>query len=179
VPGVADFEEGQGSSMLKTIAGLLPLAVGLAAVGIAIWWLISNNLALGTWALGGFIVAHGLLHVLFVTPAPARKPGAAEWPFDLSRPWLVMRFGLPAGGVRMVGLALIAVVVAGFVLAGLSTVGVLVPAAWWRPLIVVSAAASGATLIIFFSLQLVLGRLIDAILLWIAILAVWAPSVSS
>jgi hypothetical protein len=162
--------------MLKTMAGLVPFAVVLAGIGVAIWWLLSREMALGRWVFGGFVVAHGLIHMLFVVPAPATTAGGAEWPFDLTQSWLVTSVGLDVGPVRVIGVALIGLVVVGFLLAGLATVGILVPSGWWPALVVASAAASAVLLVLFFNPQLVLGMAIDALLLWVVLDAVWTPT---
>ena len=165
--------------MLKTITGMVPFAIGLAAIGIAIWWLLGREMALGRGRLGAFLVAHGLVHLLFVVPQPATSAegsGAAAWPFDMSRSWLVTGAGLDINLVHVVGLALICAVSVGFLLAGLATVGILVPAGWWPVLVGASAAASAMLLALFFSLSLVLGLATDAVLLWIVLATVWAPT---
>lgn len=167
------------AELVKTIVGLLPLAVVLGGIGLGISWLLSRHMALGTWILAGFLVAHGLVHVMFVTPSPATAPGATEWPFDMTRSWLVTGVGLDLNLVRMVGIALVGVVVLGFVLAGLSTAAILVPSSWWQALVVVSAAASVFLLALFFSPQLVLGVAIDAVLLWVALGSIWTPAAAT
>jgi hypothetical protein len=165
--------------MLKTIAGLVPLAIVLSGIGIAIWWLLSKEMALGKWVLGGFLVGHGLIHLLFVMPAPAATADGPEWPFDMTRSWLVSGPGLDVNVVRVIGVALIGVVAIGFVLAGLATVGIVVPSSWWRFLVGAAATASVVLLALFFSPQLVLGLAIDAVLLWVVLAAVWAPTVAA
>ena len=49
-------------------------------------------------ALAGFLVVHALIHASFLTPAPPRTAGGPEWPFEMSRSWLVTN--RPAGMVR-------------------------------------------------------------------------------
>jgi hypothetical protein len=168
------------AEVAKTIAGLLPLAVALVGVGVAIWWLLSRQMAAGTWLLAAVVVGHGLIHVLFVTPAPASaaQPGAAEWPFDMSRSLLATRAGTDLNLVRLVGTALVCVVALGFVLTGLSTAGILIPSGWWQGLVVVSAAAS-VVLVLFFNFQLVLGLGLDVVLLWVAFAAIWTPAAAA
>jgi len=168
--------------MLKTITGMLPFAIGLAAVGIAIWWLLGREMALGRWLLGAFLVAHGLVHLLFVVPQPATPAGgsgAAEWPFDMARSSLVTGTGLDVNLVHAIGVALICAVTVGFLLAGLATVGILVPAGWWPVLVGASAAASAVLLALFFSPSLVLGLATDIVLLWIVLATVWAPTTTA
>lgn len=165
--------------MLKTIAGLVPFAIVLSGIGVGIWWLLSREMALGRWVLGGFLVAHGLIHFLFVVPQPATAAGGSdgpEWPFDMARSWLVTGAGLDLNVVRVIGVALIGVVAIGFVLAGLATVGIVVPSGWWQVLVVASAAASIVLLALFFDPQLVLGLAIDVVLLWVVLASVWAPT---
>jgi hypothetical protein len=161
------------------MAGLVPFAVVLAGIGVAIWWLLSREMALGRWVFGGFVVAHGLIHMLFVVPAPATTAGGAEWPFDMARSWLVTGPGLDVNLVRVMGVALIGIVVVGFVLAGLATVGIIVPSGWWRVLVIGSAAASIVLLALFFNPQLILGLAIDALLLWVVLDAVWTPTAAA
>lgn len=167
--------------MAKTIAGLLPLAVALVGVGVAIWWLLSRQMAAGTWLLAAVVTGHGLIHVLFVTPPPASAaaPGAAEWPFDMSRSWLATRAGTDLNLMRLVGTVLVCVVALGFVLTGLATAGILIPSGWWQGLVVVSAAASAVVLVLFFNVQLVLGLGLDAVLVWAAFAAIWTPAAAA
>lgn len=168
---------------MKTVTGLLPFAVVLAGIGGAIWWLLARDTTIGRWVLGGFLLAHGLIHVLFFVPAPATATpaagGGAEWPFDMTRSWLVTSGGLDLGPVRLLGAALVVVVAVGFLLAALATVGVVVPSGWWQVLVVGSAAASVVLLALFFNPQLVLGVAIDAVLVWVVLASVWAPTVAA
>jgi hypothetical protein len=163
---------------VKTVASLLPLAVGLVALGAVIWWLLSRDMSPGRWLLAGLLVGHGLVHLMFVAPAPASAPDAPEWPFDMTRSWLVTGPGLDVDFVRAVGVALMAAVAVVFVLAGLSTAGILVPQGAWRMLVVGGSILSIVLLTIFFNPQLLLGVAIDAILLGVVLSAVWDPTTS-
>lgn len=113
-------------------------------------------------ALGTLLVAHGLVHLLWL--APDKDAG---WPFHLGRSWLV-----PERARRPVGVALIALVVAGFVLAGPAIWGVPVLVPMWAALTIAGAVASLALLIGFWDRQLVWGVAIDSAVL---VLAVWQP----
>jgi hypothetical protein len=84
--------------------------------------------------------------------------------------------GLDVNLVRMIGVAFIGVVVVGFMLAALATVGVVVPSGAWPALVSFSAVASAVMLVLFFTPQLLLGLAIDAVLVWVALAAVWTPS---
>jgi hypothetical protein len=124
-----------------------------------------------------FLVAHGLIHASFLSPAPPQKPGGPAWPFDLSHSWLLTPLGLDASVTRVIGIALIVVVVAAYVVAALAVVGVL-PADLFVPGIVVGSVASTVLLAVFFHPWLVLGLVIDAVLLWAVLLNGWRPGES-
>ena len=163
---------------MKIVASLLPLAAGLAGLGVAIWWLLSREMTLGRWLLAGFLVGHGLVHLLFVTPAPASAsaPDALEWPFDMAKSWLVTGPGLDVNLVRAVGVAVMAATVLVFVLAGLSTAGIVVPSSAWRMLVAGAAVLSLVLIALFFNPQLLLGVAIDAVLLGVVLTAAWDPA---
>jgi len=158
---------------MSSLRGFLPWAVVAVAAGTGIWWLLDQGSAAGTWLLGAFLAAHGAIHLLFLVPGP--EATSTPWPFDMSRSWTIARLGLDRPTVRLAGLALIWLTVAGFVLAGLSTVGLLVPAEWWQPLVAASALVSAALLVLFFSGQLVVGLAIDLVLLLVALAGSWSP----
>jgi len=159
-----------------TLVGLWPFAIGIAGIGLLTWFLLRQNVGLGPWLLAALLVAHGWVHVMFVFPRPTPSGGGPEWPFDMTRSWLVNAAGLDVNVVRIAGIVLMSIVVAGFVLAALSIVGLLVPTAWWAGLLVVGAAASFLMLAIFFSPQLVLGLAIDLALLWLVFGSGWSPT---
>ena len=160
---------------MRTMAGILPWAVVLVVIGGAAWWLLSREMAAGRWLLAALLIGHGVVHVLFAVPAPTATDGGAEWPFDMARSWAITGAGLDANVVRIVGIALITVVVVGFSLAALSTVGIIVPSGWWQPVVAVSAITSAILLVVFFEPQLVLGLGLDAVLLWDAVAGAWTP----
>ena len=125
-------------------------------------------------ALAGFLVVHALIHASFLSPAPPRTAGGPEWPFEMSRSWLVTSFGLDPGIVRPFGTALVVVSACLLLLAGLATLGWLVPSGWWPGLLLGGAVGSAAVLVLFFHPWLLLGFVIDAVLLW-AVVAGWTP----
>jgi hypothetical protein len=159
--------------MVKTMADTLPWAVVLLVAGVAIWWLLSQDMAAGRWLLAALLIGHGVVHLLFAVPAPAATDGGAAWPFDMSQSWAVTRAGLDLGLARVIGVVLIAITVGAFVLAALATVGIVVPSGWWQPTIALGAIASAATLVLFFDPQLVLGLGMDAVLLWVVATRAW------
>ncbi len=161
---------------MKVLTGVLPWAIVLIVAGAVIWFLYDRNLAAGRWVFAGFLVAHGLIHLLYLVPAPeASTAGGPEWPFDLGGSWLANATGLDAGVVRALGLALIAAVIVGFALGGLATLGAIVPASWWPALIVGSAVLSLAVLVLFFAPSLLIGVVLDVFLIWLALATTWRP----
>ena len=159
---------------MKAVVGVLPWAVVSAVVGGAIWWLLSGEMAAGRWLLAAVLIGHAIVHIFFAVPAPAAE-GGAEWPFDMAKSWTVKRAGVAVRTVRTAAIGLIAIVVAGSALAALSSVGIVVPAGWWRATVALSAVASAALLVLVFAPQLVLGLAIDAVLLWLVVAGAWMP----
>ncbi|HEY6013248.1 MAG TPA: hypothetical protein VIU37_04555 [Candidatus Limnocylindrales bacterium] len=157
------------------MGGFLIYAVVLAVVGGATWWLMSQDMAAGPWLLAAVLIGHGVVHTMFAI-SPAATSGGPEWPFDVARSWAVTGAGLDLNVVRAVGAVLIAVVVGGFALAALSTVGLVVPAGWWPAAVGGSAVVSIVVLVLFFNPQLVLGIGIDAVLLWAVATKAWVPA---
>ncbi len=39
--------------------------------------------------IAAFLAGHALIHASYLTPAPAQTAGGPEWPFTMSRSWLV------------------------------------------------------------------------------------------
>jgi len=125
--------------------------------------------------LAGFLLAHALIHVSYLTPAPPKTAGGPEWPFELTRSWLVTGLQLDPAIARVLGVALIAVTSTLLVAAGLATVGWLVPPSWWSGLVVSGAALSMLTLALYFHPWLILGVAIDGALLWAVLVGEWLP----
>jgi hypothetical protein len=121
-----------------------------------------------------FVVAHGLVHASFLSPAPPLKPGAPQWPFDLASSWALTPLGLDAPATRAVGIVLLVAVLAGYAVAALALTRI-VPAAAFVPGIVAGSVASILMLGLFFHPWLVLGFVIDAALLWAVLAAGWLP----
>jgi hypothetical protein len=165
---------------VKTLVSLVPLGLGLAVFGALVWYMVDRDMVVGIWLLAAFLVAHGLVHLMFVAPQPtaqarARAHTGTEYPFDLRQSWLVRAVHLNERMVRGIGVGLMAVVVLGFVAAGLSTIGLLVPVGWWPALVLGATVASLALLAIEGAPGLALGVAIDVALLWIVVVAAWAP----
>jgi hypothetical protein len=130
----------------------------------------------GTWLVSGFLLAHGLIHAMFIPRQVARQSSArVEYPFSLDRSWLITRVGVKPTTIRALGTLLVVVTIGAYVLAALCTVGIGIPAAAWSPLIVVASMSSALLLLIAFAPGLVLGLAIDLVLLWMALTTAWQP----
>ena len=112
-----------------------------------------------TVAVALFLIAHAAIHVLFVTPRPPQTADGPPWPFELES------LSVPPGPV---GVALVAVTLAGFWLGALALLGLL-PASILVPSVVVGACASIALLGLFFHRWLVIGIAIDIALVVLAL----------
>jgi hypothetical protein len=128
--------------------------------------------------LAAFLVAHGLVHLLFFSPPPPATEGGPSWPFALDRSWILTPLGLGADTTRILGIALIAVTIAGFALAAIVALGFL-PSSLWVPTVVIGAVASLAVLGLFYQPWLTLGVAIDLVLLWVVLVQSWTPSMES
>lgn len=125
--------------------------------------------------LAAFLVAHALIHVSYLTPAPPRTAGGPEWPFEMAKSWAVSGLGLDPGIVRLVGAALVTTTIVLLGAAAFATLGWIVPVAWWPSLVVGGAVASALTLALFFHPWILLGFAIDAALLWTVLVMGWQP----
>jgi len=122
-----------------------------------------------------FLLAHGLVHALFLVPAPEDAGDRASWPFEFADSWVLRPVGLDAALARPLGTALVAVTVIAFAVAAILTLGV-GPMVLWAPSVVFGSVASLVLLGLFFDRWLLLGVAIDVVLLWIAIASDWTPS---
>ena len=162
---------------IRDISKLLPLAIVLAIVAVAVTWMLQRDMALGTWVFAAFLFGHGLVHIMFAAPPPA-EPGspAQSFAFDPARSWLVTSGALSVATLKIVVVGLVAAVVVGYTLTALATVGLIVPTAWWSALLIVSTGLSVALMVIALIPGLALGVAIDLVLIWVALTAAWSPS---
>jgi hypothetical protein len=123
---------------------------------------------MGFWVtllFGLFLIAHGLIHLLWVVPIPDDP----AFPFTLARsPWFKTREGDP--GLRAVGIALVALAVAEFALAGLGVMGVPLLVQGWRILAIVGALDSLLVTGLFWNRQLWPGPILDIAIIVAAVL---------
>lgn len=122
--------------------------------------------------VGVFFIAHGLIHILYVVPAPDEN-----WPFDLSHSWLLTRLGLGERVLRRLGTVLWIAAMAGFVLAGLGVFGIPLLKHVWRPVAAVSSVVSFLLIGFFWHRSFVFALLINAAIFVALVWAQW-PSVA-
>ncbi len=110
---------------------------------------------------GVLLAAHGLVHLFYFV----RNTEDPKWPFTLDKSWL-----LPESLRHPVGVVVIAVTVALFVLLGLAVLGVPGLSTIWPVLAVAGSVASLVTLVLFWNTQLLFGVAIDVVLIVLALL---------
>lgn len=111
-----------------------------------------------TWiriVVGVVLVAHGLVHLLYVAP---------DVPFSLERSWLV-----PPGVRRPFAFGLMGAIILAFALVTLALWGVAGLDAAWPVLTVIAAGLSASLLVAYWNTQLLLGVVIDIALVAAAI----------
>lgn len=116
--------------------------------------------------LGLFLIAHGLVHVMYVVPEPAQTPGSLDCPFHADRSWALSGVGLGTGALQATAIALMGLTIAGFAVTGIALLANL---GWWTGAAIVGAAAS-TVLVLSLDALLVLGLLINALVLSVAVL---------
>lgn len=164
---------------MRTARALLPVGVFVVIAGAVTYVLLDRGMAVGPWLLGALLLAHGWVHLMFLFPAPdpaERAPDEPAYAFVMSNSWLIGPGRLGEARVRVLGAGLIAATFACFLLAALSTVGWLVPAAWWGALVVGASLLSTLLLLVFFSPLFLLGFAINAALALFVLIDVWSPS---
>lgn len=107
--------------------------------------------------VGLLLVAHGLVHLIFLAD------DVAEFTFESS--WLV-----PYGAERRVGVALMAIAVGLFTLAGLAVWGVPGVAGLWPALAISGAVVSLLLLVTFWDAQMLYGTAINLSLIVVAVM---------
>ena len=116
--------------------------------------------------IGGFLIAHGLIHAaVWATPK-----GNGPQPFDPSRSWLLDTFGIAQGPARTLSIVLAVAAAAGFVAAGAA---LLAGNDWWRVIAIVTAAESLPLFLLFFNPWLTLGAAIEVGILYALVVSHW------
>jgi hypothetical protein len=121
-----------------------------------------------------FLVAHAAIHLSYLAPRPMATAAGPAWPFDLRRSWILTPLGAPDAATRALGLALVALTMAGLLLAASVVLG-LAPAGLWVPAITIGALASMGLLVLFFHPWLVVGVVVDVFLLFVVLAGGWRP----
>lgn len=116
--------------------------------------------------IGLFLIAHGLLHVSYLTP----KPDDPKYPFAFTKSW----FANIVGDISTpIGMTLTLLVVGCFMLTGLGVLGVPGLAGVWREFAVLGALLSVLLLTLYWHPWLVLGFAINALILFGILVLNW------
>ena len=107
--------------------------------------------------IGVLLIAHGLVHLLYLTDDVPE--------FSLERSWLV-----PESARRPVAIVLMWATVGAFALLGLAVWSVPGPAGAWPGIAIVASVLSLALLVAFWSWSLIFGVLIDVALIAVAVI---------
>lgn len=124
--------------------------------------------------IAGVLLAHGAIHIGFLSKGPPPGAGGPPWPIDLGRSWLRTHLGVSEAAVRLLAMALVAATIGGYALAALATMGILPADAWWAT-VAVGSLASLALLLVVVHRWLFIGVAIDVVLLWVALVVAWTP----
>lgn len=105
---------------------------------------------------GLFLIAHGLIHLSYVTPKP--RDAAASYPFVPEERWLARALGLQPSVAKAIAgtLAVVSVVVL-----AVSGIALLADASSWEPTAVAGSLISLALMLLFLHPWLLIGITID------------------
>ena len=159
---------------MKGLRSMLPLTAVLLVVAALVWWLLSRGSAVGPWLVAAILFAHGWVHLVFLLPVTGRDSAdtGAENPFDMDRSWLIAR-GADSRLVHSVGAVLAVITFVAFAAAALAVLGWLIPGGAWTSLVFTGVVGSTMLLVLFFAPTLVLGLVINAGLVALAIQTAW------
>ncbi len=106
-------------------------------------------------AVALFLVAHGLVHLMYFAPKPQDD---ATYPFVPETRWIARVLGLTPGAAKTVARGFAVVTAAAFVVAG---VALLVDASIWEPAALIASGVSLVLMLLFFHPWLSIGIAID------------------
>lgn len=113
---------------------------------------------------GIFLIAHGLIHALWLVPAPSDP----KWPYTTTHSPLLPF--LSESVLRPMAWVLVIAIAAMYVLAALGLFGVPGLAGAWRGLAIAASVLSIATTAVYWNNQLIWGPLIDIAIIAVVVL---------
>lgn len=125
------------------------------------------------WALGLFLIFHGIIHGSYLLRQPVGKPGAPAWPFRVDRSWLLSGMGVGSTAVSALGRLLAELTAVGFLVAG---GGLLFGQDWWRAAALIGAGCSLLLLGFYYHPWLLLGMALSGALMFALIWLDWPSS---
>jgi hypothetical protein len=120
------------------------------------------------------LLAHGMVHGLWLMPAPS-DPIGKPWPFTLSTSPILSPLGVPASALRLLGSVGVYLVIAVFALSALGAAGVPGLVAIWKPVTLFASALSILLTVVFWNIQFPTSLIIDVALI-VTILNNWWPA---
>lgn len=125
-----------------------------------------------TMFIGGFLIAHGVMHPLVIMPSGGPDGPLTRGVLHPGRAWLWSALGLSEGTSRVILVGLMGIALVAYVIAGVGYFG---PYAWWRPAAVAGSVASLLALGLYWHWWVTAGVLLDLLIL-LAIILRWAPA---
>jgi hypothetical protein len=122
-----------------------------------------------------FLLAHGMVHALWLAPAPAPAEGKQPWPFRLETSPVLTPRGVTGSALRSTGTALIVAVIVAFTLSALGAAGVNALVMPWPTITLIASVLSVVLTLLFWDPQLPAALIIDAVLI-LTILGNWWPA---
>jgi hypothetical protein len=107
------------------------------------------------FAIGLFLIAHGLVHLMYLAPRPE---GDASYPFVPEDRWLARILGISPWSAKTI--AIVASILTALVLA-VAGIALVLDATVWEPAAVVGAGLSLALMLAFYHPWLSIGIAID------------------
>jgi hypothetical protein len=114
---------------------------------------------------GSFLILHGLVHGLLTSSPRPDVPGSEAWTLFTAHSWALDGLGTAAAASRLVGIILLILVVAGFVLAGAGELGIGGLADAWRWLALTAACLSLVLMVLFWHPLMGPGVVIDLLII--------------
>ncbi len=117
--------------------------------------------------VGLFLLAHGLLHVSYLSP----KPNDPNYPFSFKKGWLAQR---ASNYAKLLGTLLVIVTIISYLIAGVGVWGITdIADVAVQQAALIGSVSSLLLLLLFWHPWLVLGVLIDVVLIYGVLILDW------
>lgn len=116
---------------------------------------------------GLFLIIHGLIHGAYLTADYVKD---SAYPFSVDKSWLITKYGINAVLIKPMVFGLVLLSLVGFILAGFSYLGWVVPRDWFSQIVIFSSFASLILMFVTWNNYFIVGALIDVAII-IAVLS--------